>query len=133
MKAQTKKADRVSVPATRYRPDDSVPVWPFSQPITVGLTNPARFAVELISAIPAAAPTPPRNDVGKAQNIGKALMMPTAAIVSPSIDSTELPPTLAHSTKPQAANRVGTTTCQRRSHRLSALRPTSSMPISAAV
>src|SRR5476649_895123 len=121
MKAQTRKADRVSEPATRYRPDDKVPVWPFSQPITVGLTNPARFAVELISPIPAAAPTPPRNDVGKAQNICKALIMPTAAMVSPSIDSTELPAVLAHNTKPQAANRAGTITCQRRSRRLSAL------------
>jgi len=71
MNGQIKKADRVSEPATDYKPEDSVPAWLFIQPITVELTNPARFAVELISAMPAAAPTPPKNDVGEAQNIGR--------------------------------------------------------------
>lgn len=42
-----------------------------------------RFPVELINATPAAAPAPPRKEVGRAQNIGKDVMMPAVATVSP--------------------------------------------------
>src|SRR5450830_586841 len=133
MKAQISNAASVRVPATRYKPEDSVPVMLLSAPMTVGLMKPARLAVELIKAIPAAAPAPPRNDVGSAQNMGSALTTPMATMVRPTTDNTALCAVLAQTTKPDAAKSAGTMTCQRRSRCLSALRPIRIMLSSAAV
>src|SRR5438046_8928311 len=44
--------------------------------LTLGATNPPRFPSALIVAIPAAAPTPPKCDVGNVQKIGCAEMIP---------------------------------------------------------
>ena len=85
MKANTSIAAKVMVPATKNSPEVREPVWVFSQPIRVGLTKPARFPVELINAIPAAAAVPPRKEVGSAQNIGKAEITPAVASVRPII------------------------------------------------
>src|SRR5271163_2370592 len=79
-----RQADTSSDPAIRNRLESSECVIVFSHPTSAGLTNPARLPVELINAMPAAAPVPPRNDVGKAQNIGKAVITPEAASVRPS-------------------------------------------------
>src|ERR1700679_496210 len=74
-------ADTISDAAIRNRLESSECVTVFSHPTTVGLTKPARLPVALINAMPAAAPVPPRKDVGNAQNMGKAVITPEAASV----------------------------------------------------
>lgn len=91
-----------------------------------------RFPVELINATPAAAPAPPRKEVGRAQNIGKDVMMPAVATVSPIMAIKGLLPNDAQSRKPGTETRTGMTTCQRRSRRRSELRPAQIIPTSAA-
>src|SRR6266702_5200880 len=73
--------------ASIYIPAAFPAVACFSQPTAYGLRNPARFPMELISAIPAAAPVPARNEVGKLQNSGSVVRMPIVASVSPVIAS----------------------------------------------
>src|SRR5687767_13809470 len=58
------------------------PVASMIEPIMYGLTKPARFPTELITAMPAAAAVPPRNDVGSDENNGAQVMTPAAAIDS---------------------------------------------------
>ena len=52
------------------------------QPTKYGLTNPARLPNELIKAIPAAAAVPPKMAVGRLQNNGKVVIIPSVATVS---------------------------------------------------
>src|SRR5208282_1420238 len=101
--------------------------------MTVGLTNPARLPVQLISAMPAAAADPPRKEVGSDQNIGSAVTIPTTAMIRPAIAIVVLAPACVHRMNPQAASRTGHTTCQRRSRVLSAWRPTTIIEIRASV
>src|SRR5471032_444175 len=104
----------------------------FNHPTRYGLKNPARFPSELIIAMPAAAPVPARNAVGKLQNSGNVVRMPIVANVSPSIAKGVFVDHTTDNTSPNAPTAAGIAICHRRSPLLSALRATSSMPITAA-
>ena len=63
----------------RSMPLSFEPVWVLIHPTANGLTNPAKLAMELISAIPPAAVTPERNAVGNVQKMGNAAVIPIVA------------------------------------------------------
>jgi len=65
----------------KYIPFAVDPVASLIDPTRNGMTNPPRFAMELMIAIPAAAAALFRNAVGKLQNSGDADMTPTVASV----------------------------------------------------
>src|SRR5450830_794678 len=103
MKACTRKADKLNMSATSSSPEETECVCILSQPISAGLTKPARLPVQLINAMPAAAPAPPGNAVGSAQNMATAVTTPIAPRLSPSNAGTIWFSLMAQSTKPAAA------------------------------
>src|SRR5206468_10112729 len=89
-----------------------LPVKSFSQPTTDGETKPARLAMQLMAAMPAAAVIPPRNAVGNTQNWELEAMLPMAARLR-SI-SADVTPLVAGSEKSAtAASTIGNAQCSR--------------------
>src|ERR1700694_3453484 len=83
----------VAAPATvttarRYMPARSVCVRSLSQPTIKGLTKPAKFPTELMTAILGAAGAPERNPLGRPQNKGAEEITPAAAMDRNRIEST---------------------------------------------
>src|SRR4051794_9686924 len=80
----------------------------------VGPTNPPRFPIALIVAMPAAAAEPDRNMVGMLHRGGFAELIPTLTSVS-AITTTTTEPADPARARPAAATRQAMTTCQVRS------------------
>src|SRR5471032_191254 len=118
--------------ASIYMPLAFDAVTCLSHPTRYGLKNPARFPSELIIAIPAAAPVPAKNAVGRLQKSGNVVRMPIVANVSPSMAIGVFVDHTTDTTSPNAPTAAGMAICHLRSPLLSALRATSSMPITAA-
>src|SRR5690606_570514 len=64
--------------ATTNMPASLLPVRSRSHPVRYGPAKPLRLPNELITAMPAAAPTPVRNALGSCQNTGTAAFTPAA-------------------------------------------------------
>src|SRR4051812_24528933 len=79
-----------------------------------GPTNPPRFPMELMVAIPAAAAGPDRNSVGIDQSGGLAELIPTFTSVS-AATSARRPPLDPAMKRPAEAARHAKATCQERS------------------
>src|SRR5438105_3597590 len=82
MKATIRTAASTSSPATTYRPAAALPVASRSQPTMNGAIQPERFPIELISAMPAAAPVPASIMVGIGQKGANALSTPVTPSTS---------------------------------------------------
>src|SRR5919204_6553803 len=96
----------------------------------VGPRNPPRLPVALINAMPAAAPSPRRNDVGSDQNGGVKLYSPIAAIDNATNDT--IGEMLSDAVKsPSAATAAQLAVCHRRSPVRSECAATVTMPIAA--
>ena len=67
---------------TTHRPAREFPVASNSHPVTYGAPKPLVLPTELTTAMPAAAPAPVRNVLGRYQNTGRAQNTPTALTVT---------------------------------------------------
>src|ERR1039457_630515 len=101
-------------------------------PTTAGPTKPARFPTELIQAIPAAAATPERSEVGSDQNSDIVHMIPMVANVSATNPAMPGIPGIAEMLNATACSKPASAMCQRRSPVLSEWWPTTIMTIAEA-
>ena len=127
----------IAAPTTRKPARTYIPIageWVRSSkaPTIHGLAKPARLAIELMIAIPAAAAEPLRMAVGNDQKSGAHDKTPAVAKDRKIIDTVVLV-AVAAMIKPKAPIRAGTTRCQRRSRCLSALRENKTMAIIAQI
>src|SRR5689334_13888019 len=99
--------------------------------MTNGPRNPPTTPTELTNAIPPAAAVPPRNDEVRVKKGPQIARMPIATHVNPARAIQSDFVTLA-TTEPNAASKMGITTCQTRSPVASLERPQSTIAISAA-
>src|ERR1700730_2026090 len=111
----------------KIRPAKSVPVQSRSCPKIWGPKYPPRLPMELMAAMPAAAPAPLRNAVGSVQNTGRAekkpqLAMQTATILIIGLAVIEASP------NPAAMAMKHDTACHLRSQVLSECHPQCTMP-----
>src|SRR5216683_4037137 len=95
-----------SVSAVANRPGVKLPVTSAGWPMRLGPTKPPTLPTELIRAMPPAAATPLRNDVGTVQKTGSMLMIPDCARARPRRLNAE-ESDKAYKVKPQAATAAG--------------------------
>src|ERR1700694_5535341 len=78
-------APRTAQSERKIRPVKSVPVQSRNCPKIFGPKYPPRLPMELMAAMPAAAPAPLRNAVGSVQNTGRTEKKPQLAIQTATI------------------------------------------------
>ena len=106
--------DKISRPATKYKPPAKLPVWSLTQPIMAGPAKPPKFPIELMVAMPVAAAAPDKNMVGMLHSGGLEQLMPTLTMVNAAIRPNILP-VLAAIASPTAAVKQAKATCHVRS------------------
>src|SRR5207245_11510868 len=109
MKVIIKTAARTSRPATTYSPADVLPVRSISQPTANGPSQPERFPIELISAMPPAAALPVNSVVGICQNGENALSTPVTPSTSAANASAGWLPNA-----PMSTRQIGRASCRER-------------------